>query len=117
MSDEVIDLKEVLERVQDDRELLLELFDIFIEDYPGKLGAIKQATAKKDFEALRDAAHSMKGASGNLSAKKLYAHFLKVEQLAKTNNMDGMESLLAEIERAFSDFKDYAAKFKADFKK
>ena len=117
MSEEVVDLKEVLERVQDDRELLLELFDIFIEDYPGKLDAIKQAVAKKDSEALRDAAHSMKGASGNLSAKRLYAMFLKVEQLAKANNMDGVEGLLKELDGAFSDFKNYAAKFKADFKK
>jgi len=30
MSEEIIDLKEVLERVQDDKELLNELFDIYM---------------------------------------------------------------------------------------
>ena len=117
MSEEIVDLKEVLERVQDDRELLLELFDIFIEDYPNKLNAIKQASQKKDFEALRDAAHSMKGASGNLSAKRLYAIFLKIEQTAKSNSMDGLEGILKEVEGAFLDFKNHAAKLKEDFKK
>ena len=29
MSEEIIDLKDVLERVQDDKELLVELFDIY----------------------------------------------------------------------------------------
>ena len=33
MSEEIIDLKEVLERVQDDRELLNELLDIYQEDF------------------------------------------------------------------------------------
>ena len=36
MSEEILDLKEVMERVQDDKELLLELFDIFITDYSEK---------------------------------------------------------------------------------
>ena len=36
MAEDIIDLPDVLERVQDDKELLLELLDIFQEDFVSK---------------------------------------------------------------------------------
>ena len=81
MNDDVVDLKEALERVQDDKELLLELFDIFLGDCTKKIEIIRQAIEKKDLNQLKDTAHSLKGASGNISAKKLYNSFLTMEQI------------------------------------
>jgi len=40
MSEEIIDLKDVLERVQDDKELLDELLDIYQEDFVQKRQAL-----------------------------------------------------------------------------
>ena len=117
MSQEIVDLKEVLERVQNDKELLLELLDIFIEDYPLKIEAIRQGIQEKNFEKLRDASHSMKGASGNIAAKRINTLFVQIEQLVKMNSTDGIEDLLKSLEQAFSDFKDYTEKLKQDFKK
>jgi hypothetical protein len=45
MSEEIIDLKDVLERVQDDKELLAELFDIYQEDFVIKRKALGDAIA------------------------------------------------------------------------
>ena len=117
MSQEIVDLKEVLERVQDDKELLLELLDIFIEDYPIKIETIRQGVKDKDFEKLRDASHSLKGASGNIAAKRINMLIVQVEQLVKMNTTDGIEDLLKNLEQAFSDFKIFTAKLKQDFKK
>ena len=36
MNDDAIDMKEVMDRVQDDRELLIELLQIFSDDYAQK---------------------------------------------------------------------------------
>ena len=47
MSEEIIDLKEVLERVQDDKELLDELFDIYQEDFVQKRQALGEAIAAR----------------------------------------------------------------------
>ena len=117
MSQEIINLEEVLERVQDDRELLLELLDIFIEDYPVKVNAIRAGIKENNFEKLRDATHSMKGASANISAKRLNSLFLQIEQIARLNTTDGMEDALKDLEQAFSDLKNYTAKLKQDFSK
>lgn len=117
MSQDIIDLPEVLERVQNDRELLSELIDIFLADCPVKISAIKQAIQNKDFAQLRDTAHSIKGASGNISAKKLHALFLQIEQAGKDNALAGTEALLNELDRQFQEFKEYAVKLKQELKK
>jgi two-component system, sensor histidine kinase and response regulator len=117
VNDEAIDLKEVLERVQDDRDLLLELLDIFLTDCPPKIEAMKRAVGSKDLTQLRDLSHSLKGASGNISAKKMYAAFLKIEQMAKNNDLNQIETLLKEIDTQLIDVRGYALKLKKDFKK
>ena len=117
MNSEIIDLKEVLDRVQNDRELLIELLDIFLEDCPPKINAIKEAVAKKDFLQLRDIAHSMKGASGNISAKNINASFLQIEQMAKNNDLNSIDVSLKELDKRFEELKTYSKKLKEDLKK
>lgn len=112
--DDVVDLHEALERVQGDRELLLELIGIFLEDCPKKVDAIKEAIAKGDFLLLREAAHSMKGASGNISAKKLYQTFLAIEEMGKKNDLQSAQEVLEDLEGQLKDLKDYLAKLKAE---
>ena len=56
MSNDIIDLKEVLERVQDDQELFFELLEIFQEDYAEKRKLLDGLVAQKDFGQLRNIA-------------------------------------------------------------
>ncbi len=117
MNQEAVDLKEVLERVQNDRELLLELFDIFLSDCPGKIAALKTAIAQKDLTAIKDIAHSLKGAAGNISAKKLFDSFLKIEQLTKDDDLSNAAGPLQALDNQVEELRDYSKKFKEDLKK
>lgn len=114
MSDEIIDLKDALERVQDDKELLAELFDIYQEDFVAKRAALGVAISAGDIPKIKEVAHSMKGSSGNISAKSLYAACLKLEMLAKEGKTDGMQQLLTEIDGYYERIKIFAAQFKKD---
>jgi len=114
MSEEIIDLKDVLERVQDDKELLDELFDIYQEDFVQKRKALGEAIAMKDIAKIKEVAHSMKGSSGNISAKPMYASCLKLETLAKEGKTDGMQEVLVGIDGYFEQIKVFAARFKKD---
>ena len=114
MIEEIIDLKDVLERVQDDKELLAELFDIYQEDFVIKRQALGEAIVAKDIPKIKEVAHSMKGASGNISAKPLYAACLKLEGLAKEGNTDGMQEIAEAIDGYFEQIKVFAAHFKKD---
>jgi HPt (histidine-containing phosphotransfer) domain-containing protein len=115
MSEDIIDLPDVLERVQDDKELLLELLDIYQEDFVTKREALTEAVAKSDFSKVKEIAHSMKGASGNISAKRMYASCLQLEQFAKEGNAAGMQNLLKTIDIQFEEIKDNTVKLKKQF--
>jgi len=115
MAEDIIDLKDVLERVQDDKELLLELLDIFQEDFIAKRQMLREAVAQKDFIKIKEVAHSMKGASGNISAKRMYETCLKLEQIAKDKNPANMEGLLKDIEGQFEEIKINAVKLRQQF--
>src|ERR1700679_2719161 len=114
MSEEIIDLKDVLERVQDDKELLAELFDIYEEDFVVKRKALGEAINAKDIVKIKEIAHSMKGSSGNISAKSLHAACLKLESLAKEGKTDGMQEVASAIDGYFEQVKVFAARFKKE---
>ncbi len=117
MSEEVLDLEEVLERVQDDKELLLELFDIFQEDYEQKRRQIGQATVQKDFEQLKNIAHSLKGASSNISAKRIYSLFAEIERMAVRGDMKAIEEVLVNADREYAALQSAIEKCKKEFRK
>lgn len=114
MSEKIIDLKDVLERVQDDKELLVELLDIYQEDFVIKRKALGDAIAANDIPRIKEVAHSMKGASGNISAKPMFAACLKLESLAKEGKTDGMQEVATAIDGYFEEVKVFAASFKKE---
>ena len=113
--DDIIDLQEVLDRVQDDKELLLELLDIFQEDFVGKRQYLTEAVKNNDIQKIKELAHSLKGASGNISAKPMHANCLKIEQMARDNDISQIGLMLAELDRQFEELKINIAKLKQDF--
>jgi len=102
--DQVLDLKEFLERVQDDKELLLELLDIFVEDYKDKSQQLNEAVQRNNYEQMRSVAHSLKGSSGNISAKVMRQTFTKLEEMGQNNNLTGAGDLLKNLKGQFEDF-------------
>ena len=107
MSESAIDIKEVMERVQDDKELLMELLQIFLEDYVEKKKLLDEAVAKGDLEQIKSIAHGMKGASGNISAKKLRASFLDLEQTAKAQDFAKAGQTLNTIDAQINELKEF----------
>lgn len=115
MSDDVIDLKDFAERVQDDKDLMLELFDIFIADFQVKQKSLQEAVGKKNLEEVSSIAHSLKGASGNISAKSMRATCLKIEEMGKNSNLAGMETLLKDLNRQYQDLLKRINEIKKEF--
>jgi HPt (histidine-containing phosphotransfer) domain-containing protein len=64
---------------------------------------VDNAIATPDAEALRKAAHRLKGGALNLGATPMHQAALALEQVARDGNldaaMDAREALLAEIDR------------------
>jgi two-component system sensor histidine kinase/response regulator len=92
-----VDTPALLARVDGDMGFLRELIALFLDDCPKMLARIRDAIGHHDAEALRSAAHALKGSVANFSAPAAVAAALNLETL-------GREARLAEAEAAYRDF-------------
>ena len=113
----IIDIKDALERVQDDKELLLELFDIFIEDFAGKYPALQAAQQKGDCASFQMISHGLKGATGNISAKQMHEICVELDARGKACDLSPLGDKVASLGQAFEAFKVEAVKVKKEFGK
>jgi CheY-like chemotaxis protein len=67
-----VDRDELMERLGDDRALFDDVINIFLDDCPRRLAAIKTAVDQADAAQIEETAHVLKGAAGNLSATRLF---------------------------------------------
>ena len=100
-----IDMKRAMEAVGGDRELLNELLGMFIEDSEENIEKIKEAIRKKDYEKLRETAHRMKGAAGNLGLTGIYDICLSLENMGKKRDILGADKLLERLKETISALK------------
>lgn len=117
MDPTVIDLDDVMERVQDDKELLLELFDIFEEDYARRRKVLEDALAAKNFETIRDVIHSIKGAAGNIGAKTLHATCQNIEHMAMDENLNGIVQVMPALDEQYDAVQGHIAQLRVQFGK
>jgi PAS domain S-box-containing protein len=99
----VIDLEEMLSRVDGDEELMLELVGLFLEEYAGLLLNIEEALAQGNCQELEFAAHTLKGSVGNFGAKSAYDAAWNLEMMGREGDLSGAAeayvALQAEIDR------------------
>ena len=79
---------QVLARVGGDRELLAEISKLFVEDAPRHLERIRAALDARDGDALRRAAHGLKGAAANFDAEGVVSASRTLEEIGRTQPFD-----------------------------
>jgi HPt (histidine-containing phosphotransfer) domain-containing protein len=80
------------------------IVQVFLEDAPHLLAQLERAALAPDFNALREAAHSLKSSSANLGAMALSAAAKRIELGARMETLDrpavAVTMLTDEFERA-----------------
>jgi CheY-like chemotaxis protein len=79
-------------RLSGDHELMTDVIRVFLEDLPLRLAAIKDAVTARNADALRAAAHALKGAAGNLSAVGLFEAASVLERVGAESRMNAAEA-------------------------
>ena len=104
-----LDLKIALSHVDGDRQLLAELAELFLQDYPRLLEEMRQAILKLDFPVLERAAHTLKGRMAFFGIESVRAIALELEMMGRAHDSartgqslaaieDEMKAVLAEFE-------------------
>jgi HPt (histidine-containing phosphotransfer) domain-containing protein len=86
----------------DGGEFLREIVGIYIEDTPLRIAELRKTLASGDTTAFARAAHTIKGSSSNVGAQALRAVAERLEKMARSEGLGGVDHLLAECEAQFA---------------
>ncbi len=80
-----------------DKEIVAEIIDIFINEYPDRIISIAESIASKDYDNLKFSAHSIKGVIANFVAVDVEQMARQLEMMGTEKNMDGVDELFEEF--------------------
>lgn len=101
----VIDWADLEDRVGHDEELTAMVLDAFMEDARTRIDALKSAVIRRNVAKIRSEAHALKGASGNVSAKRIEALSRAMEEAGAGEDFSAAAGLLSALDRGLEDFK------------
>jgi two-component system sensor histidine kinase/response regulator len=89
-----------LSRVGGDIELLKEVVELFLDDYPSTFEKIKSAVAARDASALEHHAHSLKGSVSTFGANRAFEAAFALEKQGRAGDLRGVQEGLFQLEQA-----------------
>lgn len=92
-----LDREVALARVGGDEELLREIGQLFLIEYPQLLAQMDQAISTGDAHRLERVAHSLKGSVSNFGAAHATQAALALEKLGRSAQWDQVDAALADL--------------------
>ena len=98
-----------LDRVGGDAELLREVAQLYLEEYPRLLKEIEESVRHVDADSLQRSAHTLKGSLGTLGAERATRLALDLELMGRGKKMTGADETLVELSEALEKLHDELA--------
>jgi CheY-like chemotaxis protein len=92
----------LMQRLGGDQQLLSEVAESFLEDWPARMASIESAARSGDADRVRSTARLLKGAAANLSAKALFEAAQALEQLAAEQRVNEFSTACHRLTREAS---------------
>lgn len=106
----IFDFQSAVETFMGKEDVVSKVLNSFIDKVEGQIPAIEKALAEKDFESLREEAHSIKGGGWNLEVQRLGDGAAELEQDAKDQNLESAQEHFELCRKEFDDLKEFARK-------
>ncbi len=110
----VLDKARVLARVDGNTVLLSKMVDLFLEDCPQRISAIRQALAAGDAKSLESASHSLKGSVANFCAPAAIAAAEQLEMMGRAGDLDRADKALFTLEQEITRLRPAMAALKQE---
>ncbi len=101
-------IEQALSQFEDDRELLLEVVEIFVETIPELLQDLQKASEAADADAIAAVAHSIKGAAANICAEPIRASAAALESDGRQGSVENAGTMVTRLHQEFDAFKAFA---------
>ncbi len=105
--DAPIDFSSALERTGGDRSFLMELINLYLDDFKQKFEELQKAITEGNFSSIQELGHSLKGASANLSMPYLQIASHTMELAGKEKNIEKAQKTLQLLEQEFKRLNDF----------
>ena len=89
-----------LSRVGGDLDLLKEVVELFLDEYPSAMEKIRGAVASRNASALEQHAHSLKGSVSTFGANRAFEAAFRLEKQGRSGDLATAPEGLAELEQA-----------------
>jgi HPt (histidine-containing phosphotransfer) domain-containing protein len=89
---------ELLERVDNDRDLMRELLEIFKKDFPRHREALQAAVASGDLHRVQVVGHILRGMFANLAASRASTIAGHLEQIGNSGEGTGLSEAFTALE-------------------
>ncbi len=101
-----MDFKELGANLGLEEDEFLELVELFLSSAASDIDKLKKACEDKDVNQVADSAHSLKGSSGNLGFTEFSAIAKAIEDGARKNNIDELDTTLIELKKQLTHISD-----------
>jgi len=93
-----LDWDSALERVAHSREILIELVEIFIQQWPEIMDEIEQGVARQDYATLHRAAHTLKGSASIFGAQPVVDAAYRLAEMGKNRSLVDADNALRDLQ-------------------
>jgi two-component system sensor histidine kinase/response regulator len=99
-----IDWTQTLDSVEGDHDLMKTLVEAVMEEAPRLLQAVRDAVESDNVEAIRSAAHALRGSIRNFGQTQASDRALELEQMRGNGNLEDGRRVLTSLETAMAGF-------------
>ncbi|HEY7425872.1 MAG TPA: response regulator, partial [Gemmataceae bacterium] len=104
--EKMVDEEALLRRCGGNRDVVRELIQIYLEEYPALLSTIRAAIAGRDAGLLHRTAHTLKGAASNFGAAQVVAVALRLELSGAAAQFEDAAEDCRELEIALTQLRE-----------
>ena len=103
-SESVFDMEAALLYTDGDKEMLVTVIEVFLEEGPKTLGLLKDKIEAEDVDGIKESAHTLRGSVSIFGAQKAADAAGAVEEAAdKPTVPDALQQLTSEMQRVFDE--------------
>ena len=75
-------------------DVLAEIFNLFLDEVPKRIDALRSAVISGDAVKVQRTAHSLKGSSGNIGARAMHEVCRQLDERAKGGDLNTLQPLV-----------------------
>ncbi len=93
-----INFPELMERVENDRDLLNDLLEMFRDEFPRQRKLLDEAVKSEDMKQIHATGHTLKGILANLSMARAVRAAAQIELAGKENNSAEIKTAITALD-------------------